>query len=134
MSQKKDVYGLIVMDKREGNTGLLSGKSVIPLTTETSYVPGKTKAGGQSAARYERLREGATKDFFNKIAECAKNDFLQNKELKGIIVGGPGQTKYTFVEGNYINNELKKKIIGIRDLSYTGDFGFQELIYSLKKK
>jgi peptide chain release factor subunit 1 len=53
---------------------------------------------------------------------------LGHKELKGIIVGGPGPTKYDFVEGGFLTAELKNKIIGIKDLSYTGEFGLQELL------
>jgi peptide chain release factor subunit 1 len=93
MAEKKDVYGLVVMDKREGNIALLKGKTILPLTKTTSYVPGKTRAGGQSAQRFERLRDGAAKEFFNKLAEYVKDQFLHNKEIKGIIVGGPGHTK-----------------------------------------
>jgi peptide subunit release factor 1 (eRF1) len=49
-------------------------------------------------------------------------------ELKGILIGGPGMTKEDFINGNYLNNELKKKIIAVRDLSYTGEFGLHELV------
>lgn len=128
MCDVKEIYGLVVMDRREGNIALLKGKSIIPLVSATSNVPGKTRAGGQSAQRFERLREGAAKDFYKKIAAMMKDQFLENKDLKGIIVGGPGPTKFDFVEGNYITNEVKKKIIAIKDLSYTGDFGLQELV------
>jgi peptide chain release factor subunit 1 len=128
MAEKKDTYGLIVMDKREGNIALLKGKTILPLTTTTSYVPGKTRAGGQSAQRFERLRDGAAKEFFNKLGEYVKDQFLHNKELKGIIVGGPGHTKNEWVDGNYITDQLKRKIIAVKDLSYTGDFGLQELV------
>jgi len=124
----KDVYGMIVMDRREGDIAYLKGKTIIPLSRAKSNVPGKSKAGGQSAHRFERLREAAAKDFYNKIGEMVKEQFLGNKNLKGIIVGGPGPTKYDFVEGNYIVTELKKKIIAIKDLSYTGEFGLQELL------
>jgi peptide chain release factor subunit 1 len=48
--------------------------------------------------------------------------------LKGIIVGGPGPTKYDFVDGGYITGDVKKRIIAVKDLSYTGDFGLQELV------
>mgnify|MGYP002628961484 CR=1 FL=1 len=124
----KSVYGLVVMDKREGNIALLKGKIIIPLNRAHSAVPGKTRAGGQSAPRFERLREGAAKDFYKKIADMMKADFLENHDLKGIIVGGPGHTKNEFVDGNYITDQVKRKIIGIKDLSYTGEFGLQELL------
>ena len=61
MLETKEIYGLVVMDRREGNIALLKGKSIIPLARSTSNVPGKTKAGGQSAARYSRIREGEAK-------------------------------------------------------------------------
>ena len=126
--ESTEVYGLIVMDRREGDIALLKGKSIVPLSHHTSNVPGKTRAGGQSAARFERLREGAARDFYTRLGEHAKEAFLGKKELKGIIVGGPGPTKSEFVDGNFITNEVKKKIIGIKDLSYTGEFGLQELV------
>ncbi len=81
-----------------------------------------------SAARFERLREGAKKDHFKKVAEYMKSHFLGNKNLKGIIVGGPGPTKYDFIDSGHITTEVKNKIIAIKDLSYTSDFGLKELV------
>ena len=126
--ETKEIYGLIVIDRRDANIALLKGKSINPLLKTHSQVPGKFKAGGQSAARFSRLREGAIKDHFKKVAEYAKEQFLTMDNLKGIIVGGPGPSKYDFVEGGYITNEVKKKIIAVKDLSYTGDFGLEELV------
>ena len=37
-------------------------------------------------------------------------------------------TKNEFVDGNYITDQVKRKVIAIKDLSYTGDFGLQELV------
>lgn len=128
MLEVKNVYGFIVMDRREANIAVLKGKTIIPLTNTTSNVPGKTRAGGQSAARYMRLREDAAKDFYKKIAQMVKEQFLMNSNIKGIIVGGPGPTKLEFVDGNYLTGDIKKKIIAVKDISYTGDFGLNELL------
>ena len=124
----KEVYALVVMDKREGNIALLKGKTIIPTMSSTSNVPGKTRAGGQSAQRFERLREGAAKEFFSRLGEHMKDNLLGMKELKGIIIGGPGHTKNEFAEGSYITNELKKKILAVKDVTYTGQFGLEELL------
>jgi len=124
----KETYGLIVMDRREADIALLKGKTIIPLTKTKSNVPGKTRAGGQSAARFSRLREDAAKSFYKKIGDMMKDEFLGKDNIKGIIVGGPGHTKYDFVDGNFLNTDVKKKIIGIKDISYTGSFGIQELL------
>jgi len=126
--EHKEVYGLVVIDRRDANIALLKGKSIIPVSKTHSEVPGKFKAGGQSAMRFHRLIEGAAKEHYKKVAEKMKEQFLGKKELKGIIIGGPGQTKHDFIEGGHITRELKDKIIAVKDLSYTGDFGLQELL------
>jgi peptide chain release factor subunit 1 len=129
MMEVKEVYGLITMDRRECTIAFLKGKSIIILDNMTSNVPGKTRAGGQSSARYMRLREDAAKDFYKGVAQLIKDHFFEVKELKGIIVGGPGPSKYELVEKHdYITNELKRKIIAIKDISYTDSFGIQELV------
>ena len=128
MADTTETYGLVVMDKRDGDIGLLKGKTIVPVVSSHSAVPGKTRAGGQSAQRFERLREGAAIDFYKRIAEYMKEQFFDNQDIKAILVGGPGRTKNDFVDGNYITNEVKKKIITIKDLSYTGEFGLQELV------
>src|SRR3990167_7072745 len=129
MLDTKEVYGLVVIDHRDAIIALLKGKTIIPLQKTHSEVPGKQKAGGQSAQRFARIREGAYKDHFKKIAEYMKNQFLPlGNNLKGIIVGGPGTTVNDFLQKEYITGDLQKKIIGTKDLSYTEEFGLQELL------
>ena len=257
MTEAKEAYGLIVMDRREGTLGLLKGTSVKVLTKMTSGVPGKTRAGGQccdpktlvnngslieikdikigdkiegfdvsknkitdsvcidkwkvkkdkyyiiktagqklicskdhiffikekdkiiekaaeklttkdfligkrfitkitdiqivnepielidisvknrnffangllvhnSAQRFHRLREGAAKEFYKRIAEAANKEFLNKPEIKGILLGGPGPTKEEFRE--YLNNEIKKKLLAVKDLTYTDEQGLHHLV------
>lgn len=128
MLNETEIYGLVVMDRRDARIGILKGKSIINLVKTHSEVPGKFRAGGQSAQRFARQREGAARDHYNKVGEYMKEQFLTMEGLKGILVGGPGPTKYDFVDGNHITNEVKKKIIGIKDLSYTDEYGLIELV------
>ncbi|MBI2146517.1 helix-turn-helix domain-containing protein [Candidatus Woesearchaeota archaeon] len=82
-----------------------------------------------SSQRYARIREGAYKDHFKKISEYMKEQFLSlGNNLKGIIIGGPGITVSDFLNKDYLTGDIKKKIIGTRDLSYTEEFGLQELL------
>ncbi len=81
-----------------------------------------------SAKRFESLREIAAKEFFKRAAETANKEFLAMKNLKGILIGGPGPTKQEFCDGNYLNNQLKEKVLGVFDLSYTEEFGLHELV------
>ncbi len=58
-----------------------------------------------------------------------KEQFLPlGKNLKGIIIGGPGITVNDFLNKDYLTGDLKKKIVGHKDLSYTGEVGLQELL------
>ncbi|MEK6840213.1 MAG: peptide chain release factor 1, partial [Nanoarchaeota archaeon] len=51
MMESKEIYGLIVMDRREATIGFLRGTLIQKTHSMTSGVPGKIKAGGQSAMR-----------------------------------------------------------------------------------
>ena len=77
--RERDVFGLLVLDRREATLGLLNGKRIEKLRKMTSGVPGKFKAGGQSSRRFERLREAAAIEFFNRISIIDRQDesFLQ---------------------------------------------------------
>lgn len=129
MLEVKDAYALLVLDRREADLALLKGKRIIPLVSDHSNVPGKYKTGGQSAKRFAMNRDLAAKEFYRKVAEHMKEKlFSMGKELKGIIVGGPGPTKYEWIDQGHLVTELRDKIIGVKDLSYTGEFGFHELL------
>lgn len=124
----KECYGLVAMDKREATIAQLKGKSIQVLSSATSNVPGKTRAGGQSAMRFSRLRDIAANEFFKKVGSMMKKEFFQKENLKGIIIGGPGRTKLDFLESNAVIDALRQKIIGIKDITYTDEFGIQELV------
>ncbi len=125
----KEIYGLLVMDKREATLGILRGTRIDVLQHLTSFVPGKFKAGGQSSARFQRLREEAAKEFFVKIGNIVNTELLPLKtNIKGIIIGGPGMTKTEFYEADYINRELKDKVKAIEDITYTDETGLHHLI------
>jgi len=128
MASATEVYGLVVIDSRDATIALLKEKAIVPVLKTHSHVPGKFRAGGQSALRFARNREIAVKDHFKKVAELLKEQFLTMKELKGILVGGPGHTKYDFVDSGLITADVKNKIIGVKDLSYTEEFGLHELL------
>jgi len=93
-----------------------------------SGVGGKHKTGGQSARRFERIREQALNDYFKRVGSHANGIFSQIPDLRGIIIGGPGATKYEFSEGEYLNYILKQKIIGVVDTSYVGANGVEEVV------
>ena len=125
----KEVYGVVVLDRKESTIATLRGKRIDIIKHLTSGVPGKHKAGGQSQRRFDRVIELAAHEFLKRIGRHVDEAFLPLKdELKGVLIGGPGHTKNDFVDGEYIHYEIHDKIINIVDTSYTGDFGIREVI------
>lgn len=128
MIEEHETYGLAVIDRKEATIATLKGKKVTILNHLTSGVPGKHKAGGQSQRRFDRVIDLAAHEFKKRIGDHMNEDFLDLEDLKGVIVGGPGFTKEEFVKGDYLNYEIKDKIIATVDTSYTGEFGIREVI------
>ncbi|MCD6448140.1 MAG: peptide chain release factor aRF-1 [Thermoplasmata archaeon] len=126
--EEEDVYGLLLIDRRECTIGFLIGSRIEMAAYMTSRVPGKHKKGGQSQRRFERLTEIAAHEWFVKAGEKASKLFLEKDKLKGVLVGGPGPTKREFVNGNYLDYRVKEKIIGLYDTGYTDEFGLRELV------
>ena len=125
----KDVYGLIAIDNKTATIATLKGDNYNVVKKLTSGYSGKHKAGGQSQRRFERLIREQSHEFKVKVAERATNTLLPNvKNLRGIIIGGPAGTKDDFVNGDYLHHELKKKIIAVKDITYTDESGIRELI------
>ncbi len=128
MIAEKEIYGIINLDKSEADIALLVGKRLEPLVHKESIVPGKTRAGGQSSARFSRIREGLLNDWLKEIGEAANKIFEEHKEVIGIIVSGPGPVKDFFLKEDYIHADVKKKVLGTADTSYTGEHGLEETI------
>jgi peptide chain release factor subunit 1 len=126
--REREIFGIVVIDKSEGDVGVLIGKKVKALKHLDSLVPGKTDKGGWSQARYARIREGLLNDFMKKVGEVASQQLAEFKDLIGVIVGGPGPVKDMFANGDFLRYDLKNKIISIVDISYTGEYGLGEAV------
>ena len=136
MLEEKYVYGLLVLDPREAYWGFLRGNRIEPIGGATSTVPGKMRKGGQSAARFGRLREIAINEFYTKVGERSSAIFLAEKDFferfKGVLIGGPSPTKEEFEAGSFLHHEIQKKIIGLFDVAYTNEDGLAELVDAAK--
>ncbi|MEM4264158.1 MAG: peptide chain release factor aRF-1, partial [Thermoplasmata archaeon] len=133
MLKEKETYGLIVIDRSEATVGFLRGKRIELVRNVESQVPSKHRMGGQSARRFERLIEVAAHEFYKKIADIANEAFLNEKELKGILVGGPGPTKEFFLKEGYLHHELQKKVLETFDTGYTDEYGLREMVEKAKE-
>lgn len=128
MAREKDIFGLIVLDSKEATIGFLRGKKVEAVRHIESIVPSKTTKGGFSQMRYQRIREQALHEFLRKVGEEASKLFLEEEKLKGVIIGGPGPIKERFYEEKYLHYKLQEKVVGVKDVSYTDEYGLEELV------
>jgi len=128
MLEVSEVFGLLVMDRKEATIGLLEGKRIELLQNMTSGIPSKVRAGGQSSQRFHRITEGLTKEFYKRIAAEMKNIFFEMPKLKGILVGGPIPTKDEFLDDEYMVTKLREKVIGCIDIGGSDESGLKELV------
>ncbi|MBI2648525.1 MAG: peptide chain release factor aRF-1 [Thaumarchaeota archaeon] len=128
MLKEEKVYGILAIDSTEAGIGILSGDRLDIEDVLTSGVSGKTRKGGQSARRYERLRDMELTYYYNRIGEHATRILVNDHHVAGIIVGGPGPTKEDFLKGGYLHYQLQKNVLAILDTGYSGREGVREMV------
>jgi len=128
MLREKETFGILLIDASDATLATLQGKRLEIVRQMYSGVSGKTRAGGQSARRYERLRDMQLNEYFTRVGRHANEAFLPIENLKGIILAGPGPTKYDFEKGDYLNYMLKNKIIDTIDTAYVEEQGVKEVV------
>jgi peptide chain release factor subunit 1 len=124
---EKAAFGILLMDATAATFAILRGVRLEITHQITSGVPGKHRAGGQSARRFERLRDARLLNYFKRVGKHANKIFLSVSDLKGIIIGGPGPTKYDFQKGEYLQYTLKEKVVSTVDTAYVGEQGVEEV-------
>ena len=128
MLREKETYGILLVDASNATIATLQGKKLDIVHQMHSGVTGKTRAGGQSARRYERLRDQQLNEYYTRVGGHANDVFLPIDNLKGIILGGPGPTKFDFQKGDYLHYQLKNKIIEVIDSAYVEEQGVKEVV------
>lgn len=126
MLKDDNLIGFLAIDTKDAGWGLLHGNRIEVLRETSSGVAGKHRQGGQSARRFERLREMELTYYFNRVAEVTKEFFIDIYPIKGLVISGPGPTKEDFVKSNYLEYRLQDMIIAVLDTSYSGSEGIRE--------
>ncbi|MHA1369998.1 MAG: peptide chain release factor aRF-1, partial [Promethearchaeota archaeon] len=129
MLKEKSTIGLISIGRNEAAIGALKGKHVKVITTLTSGIHGKHRAGGQSQRRFERLIEEAARNFYYRVGDHSNQIFREIDDLEGIIIGGPGFTKQEFFDGPFLRQEFKDKVLAIVDTDGGGEIGIRALLF-----
>jgi peptide chain release factor subunit 1 len=128
MMKDDKAIGILAIDTQEAGLGILTGDRWEVIDSLTSGVAGKHRQGGQSARRFERLRDNELNEYYHRIGEHSQKVFINQFNVKGIIVGGPGPTKENFLKEEYLDYRLQNNVIATLDTSYSGDEGVREII------
>ena len=126
MLKDDNLIGFLAIDSKDAGWGLLHGDKIEVLSQTGSGVAGKHRQGGQSAKRFQKLREMELTYYFNRVAETTREYFIDIYPIKGLVISGPGPTKEDFINGNYLEYRLQDMIISTIDSSYSGAEGIRE--------
>ncbi|MDE1861818.1 MAG: peptide chain release factor aRF-1 [Thaumarchaeota archaeon] len=126
MLKEDNMIGFLAIDAKDAGWGLLQGDKLDVLSETSSGVAGKHRQGGQSARRFERLREMELNDYYNRVASTTKEYFVDIYPIKGLIISGPGPTKENFIKEEYLEYRLQNMILATLDTSYAGAEGVRE--------
>jgi len=126
MLKDDNLIGFLAIDAKDAGWGILHNDKIQVLKETSSGVAGKHRQGGQSAKRFQKLREMELGYYFNRVAQITREYFIDIYPIKGLIISGPGPTKEEFVNENYLEYRLQDMIITTIDASYAGSEGIRE--------
>ena len=126
MLKDDNLIGFLAIDAKDAGWGLLHGDKIEVLSQTGSGVAGKHRQGGQSAKRFQKLREMELTYYYNRVADVTREFFIDIYKIKGLVISGPGPTKEDFINGNYLEYRLQNMIINTIDASYAGAEGVRE--------
>ena len=126
MLKDENMIGFLAVDAKDAGWGLLHNDKIEVLKETSSGVAGKHRQGGQSAKRFQKLREMELTYYFNRLATITREYFIDIYPIKGLVISGPGPTKEEFINDNYLEYRLQNMIIATIDASYSGSEGIRE--------
>lgn len=128
-ADEHDVYGLLVVERGGAALGRYDGESVTHLESFDSDVPGKHRAGGQSADRFERRRQERKAEFFERVADAARREFLDTgrDRVDGLVLGGTEITVDEFNDGGYLDTRLQESVVDTYSVEYANEQGLRQL-------
>ena len=75
MLKDDNMIGILAIDAKDAGWGLLHNDKIEVLKETGSGVAGKHRQGGQSAKRFQKLREMELQYYFNRVAHITTGIF-----------------------------------------------------------
>ncbi len=125
--ESKEKYGVVAIDSKNATIAKLKGKHMEIIQSFGSQVPSKHTKGGWSQRRFERIIKQAKHEHYKKAANIINKEF-QDDEIKGLIIGGPGQAKDKIDSDEYLNKKIRNKVLGKVSTGYADESGIKEIM------
>ncbi|TFG14458.1 peptide chain release factor 1 [Candidatus Thorarchaeota archaeon] len=111
MTVPKSLVVIVLIEGGKVTIGYLRGKSIELVRDEDFYIIGKTRAGGQSAKRYQRIRDEKIHEFYKYVANMLEELLVENIDnVDAIVLGGNTIRAQEFLEKGGLDYRLKEKI------------------------
>ena len=113
-------YGFIIMDGNGSLFGGLHGNNKIVLHKFSVELPKKHGRGGQSAARFGRLRLEKRHNYLAKVAETSVHMFITDNKINvaGLVLAGSAEFKNDLNNSDLFDQRLKEKVLATVDIAY----------------
>lgn len=91
--------GVVLLRLGRYAVGVFQGDSLVASKTDTRFVKGRHRAGGQSQRRFERIREKQVRELFDEACAQARAKFEPvERELDYVFLGGHRRTLGAFLK------------------------------------
>lgn len=125
---KMVIYTILVIDYSECYcANVYSDGEVRKVFEETSFIDNKTRQGGQSAPRYERIRRGQIKKWFKNI-----NQWMKGVDSEDIVLGISNVYYSAFKK--HLDTYNTQKIKRQRSTGYSGLSGVYDMVNFLERE
>lgn len=128
--ENDETFGFIIMDGAGCCFGTLQGNTKNIKQQIYVQLPKKHGRGGQSAARFGRIREEKRHAYLGKVAELVTKHFITEDKpnVKGLVLAGSASFKTDLSNSDLFDKRLSEIVIKIVDVSYGGEHGFNQAI------
>jgi hypothetical protein len=99
MLERSYRLGIVLLRLGRYAVGVFEGERLVTSKSDTRFVKGRHKAGGQSQRRFERIREKQVRELFDEACAQVRAKFEPvERELDYVFLGGDRRTLGAFVK------------------------------------
>jgi len=112
MTHPRSLIVIVLLEGGKVTIGYLRGKHMELVRDEDFYIIGKTRAGGQSANRYLRIREEKLQEFFKHVGRMLGELLIDNiANVDAIVLGGNTIRCLEFLDKGDLDYRIRNKIV-----------------------